>query len=507
MPHDGRKSSPSPADRERRAWVWRIALFAWLLWIPLPFASVIPGAWLPLTLTPLFLLVTWSWWSRSVAAPVVASPAACWWTLGGLTAVTFGFLQIIPLPGSLVELASPKSFTLWADAAGVVNNVSSELVPRAFSLSVDPGSTARETVGLASRLAAFVLATQLFRRSAARVGLAALLVVSAGFQVIYGIRHWSGGMMEIWGWTNRLIHGRMGGTFVNPNHLAHYLALVLPFALYLLLHAWNGTRGESSLQIRVETFFTRRPLLVLTGGAGLFFTIFGILLAKSRGVILALVVAVIVGVALFLEESSLRRGRRQRTVHKMVLVTALLVVIVIGAVTLFLGTERVTGRMVPTTEQAATLVGRVDGAVIALELWRMFPLTGSGFGTFENVSLMVHGEAGYYYRHAHNDWLEILATGGLIGFGILIIPLGLGLRALAPAAWPFVLNRPQGGAVSGSQRRFVAMGAIAIIFVLVHGLVDFNFFIPANSYTFAVLTGATMAVPSRRRNGVESRPK
>lgn len=480
-------------------WVWRSLLFVWLLWIPLPFASVISGAWLPLTLTPLILLVTWIWWGRTAALPVVLTPAAAWWTLGGLSALAFMTLQIFPLPSPLVALLSPRSYILWNRAAEVVNNGFPDLVPGWFSLSVDPRSTAREMIGFASRLAAFVLATQLFRKTGSRITLAVVLVASAAFQVIYGIRHWSGGMMEIWGWTNRLIHGRMGGTFVNPNHLAHYLALVLPLAIFLLLHAWYRTRNEHSVQIRVEKFFTRHSLLVLIGGAGLFFTIFGILLAKSRGVILGLSIAMIIGLALFREETAARRGREGRAVSKKILATAVGVVIIIGAAVLFLGTERVTGRMVPTRAEAVSLVGRADGARIAVDLWRMFPLTGSGFGTFENVALMVSGESGYHYRHAHNDWLEFLATTGLIGFGVIAMTAFFGLRALARASWPSLLSVSVSANGSGSNRRFVAMGATVVLFVLLHALVDFNFYIPANSYTFAVIAGATAALPTRRR--------
>ncbi|MBW3671867.1 MAG: O-antigen ligase family protein, partial [Acidobacteria bacterium] len=417
---------------------------------------------------------------------------------GGVSALAFMALQIFPLPSPLVALLSPRSYILWNRAAEVINNGFPDLVPAWFTLSVDPRSTTREMIGFASRLAVFVLATQLFRKTGPKIALGTVLVGSAAFQVIYGIRHWSGGMMEIWGWTNRLIHGRMGGTFVNPNHLAHYLALVLPLSVFLLLHAWYRTRREPSLQVRVERFFTRHSPLVLIGGAGVFFATFGILLAKSRGVILAVSIAVIVGLTLFREESAARRGHAGRGVRRKMLVTALAVVMALGAAVLFLGTERVTVRMVPTRDEAVTLVGRVDGARIALDLWQMFPVMGSGFGTFENVALMVSGESGYYYRHAHNDWLEFLATTGLIGFGFVTLAFFFGLRAMARATWPR-LNGNGNGNGSGSHRRFSAMGAVVILFVLLHALVDFNFYIPANSYTFAVIAGATVALPSRRR--------
>ena len=48
----------------------------------------------------------------------------------------------------------------------------------------------------------------------------------------------------IWGWVNRLIFNRVTGTFVNPNHFAHYVAIVLPLALFLAAVAWHRRRRK-----------------------------------------------------------------------------------------------------------------------------------------------------------------------------------------------------------------------------------------------------------------------
>ena len=484
---------------ERVVWVFRFIVFAYLLWIPLPFASVIPSAWIPLTVTPLVLGAAWLAWARRARLPQELGRPALWWLIGGLSVVAIALLQITPLPAPLVTRLSPESWVIWSSSAGIVNRIDAMLVPGWFPLSVDPEATTRETVGWAARLALFFLATQLFRRSVARVALASVLIGSALIQVSYGLRHWSGGMMEIWGWTNTLIHGRMGGTFVNPNHLGHYLALILPMGLYLFARGWYLTRREQSIQSRIETLFTRHPVHVIVGTFGVGCALFGILLAKSRGTVLGLAVALVAGLALYWEESAARHGKRTGNRRRRLVVIGVIVLSVVAAAILFLGPERVTGRMLPTAEQAVTLVGRVDGSTIALDLFSRFPLTGSGLGTFENLSLTVDAGGGYYYRHAHNDWLELLATAGLPGFLAAVVPLLLGIAALTRLAWPALLGERVDRRWSGDWRRFAGSGAISLLFVALHALIDFNFYIPANSYTLAVIAGAIVAVPRSRR--------
>ena len=480
----------------RLHWLSRAILLLYLLWIPLPFASVVPGAWLLLTLPPLLLLAALAAIDLPGDVRWKLSPAAIWWSLGAIVFSLVVLIQILPLPPVVVRGISGEAHTIWIRAAEIVNTIRPDLVPKWFFLSVDPAATARGLVGILARLALFALATQLFRTSASRVALATSLTAAAAFQILYGIGHWTGSLVEIWGRDN-LTDGRMSGTFVNPNHLGNYLALTLPLSLYLLVRAWYNTRHERSVAQRVETTLLRHSMLVLAGGAGTMIGIFGVLLTKSRGTLLSLAVASLIGFVLFFEENGARRQQKVRRFRRRAVWTGIALILVIGVSIIHLGTERITRRMMPDREGFVTLAGRIEGARLAIETWERFPIAGSGFETFDDVSLIVAKEGRLHHSHAHNDWLEILATTGLAGGAVVLIFLVPGLVAMARQIWPAMLGRPVSRSSSGDWRRFAALSVISILIFCLHSIVDFNFYIPANSYTLAVIAGATIAVPAR----------
>jgi O-antigen ligase len=123
----------------------------------------------------------------------------------------------------------------------------------------------------------------------------------------------------------------------------------------------------------------------------------------------------------------------------------------------------------------------------ALPMWRDFLVTGSGFGSFEDV-FQRYVEAGTEKRWevAHNDYLEVLNEGGLVG-GVLV-------AWLAFAFCIHALRRPGRDRERGPdfERAGLLLGLAAIS---VHAFVDFNHQIPANALLFVSL--AAIAVAAR----------
>ena len=96
------------------------------------------------------------------------------------------------------------------------------------------------------------------------------------------------------------------------------------------------------------------------------------------------------------------------------------------------------------------------------------------------------------FTHAHNDPLEFLSEGGLPG----ILLLGLLLAPILALVGRGLLGR------SGPLAAGLAAGLLAF---LLHSLVDFNFHVPSNAATAAILAGALMgcagsAADPRSRN-------
>ncbi|MFP5247599.1 MAG: hypothetical protein ACLGH0_12985, partial [Thermoanaerobaculia bacterium] len=87
--------------------------FVWLLWLPLPFGSIVERARIPLILVPLVLC--------AIAAAVrlhatrdrvnTAQPTRAWlvWGNGALLFLAAGALQLVPLPQAVHRLVSPES--------------------------------------------------------------------------------------------------------------------------------------------------------------------------------------------------------------------------------------------------------------------------------------------------------------------------------------------------------------------------------------------------------------
>jgi O-antigen ligase len=114
------------------------------------------------------------------------------------------------------------------------------------------------------------------------------------------------------------------------------------------------------------------------------------------------------------------------------------------------------------------------------------PVTGCGFGAFSaSYPLVRSPEIRHFFAHAHNDPLQWLTEGGVIGLVLLLlilIPLlGVVVRAI------------------GGAKGTIAVGfAAGLVAIALHGLVDFNLHIPSNAATAAVLAGALLGLPWKR---------
>jgi len=429
---------------------------------PLPFGSVGPAG--RLTLEILALALTVAWVFTATRHEVALPPRLVRVALLGLLALAA--LQMIPLGAGVLSALSPH-------AAALRQGLDPIPVP---TLSLAPDATASALRTGAALVGILFVATSVVAvRGATRLALAALC--AAAFQGLYGLLVLASGHDRIWNVPKTSYLDSATGTFVNHNHFAGYLAATLPLGVGLVLAAARRARGRSHVQRGLVAALgpdgskaLLLGLLALTGAAGL-------LLSFSRaGTALGLVA--IAGTA--------GLGLRGKTVHR---VAAIALVVAIAAVPLLdLGADRLAARYAIAGEDFRASGGRLDVARDTLRMIAAFPVAGCGFGAFTwAFPAFSSPDVRLHYTHAHNDLLQFGAEGGLAALALLAIVLAAVSRSAVLA-----LRDGSDPVVTGA-----AFGLGALLF---HGLVDFNFHIPANAAIAAVLAGVLYGAPWNARS-------
>lgn len=457
-------------------------ILAWLAWLPLPFGSIVPRARIPLIVVPLAVcaIAAAARWFAIRDRTNTAQPTRIWiiWATGGFLLLALCALQLVPLRPALLETLSPESAAIWRTATRAVS-LAGTATHAAHPISVDPHATAFELFRIGALLATFTAVTLLARTHARRMALAMVLCAAGIFEALYGLREAAMQRYEIWGWVNRLIFNRVTGTFVNPNHFAHYVAIVLPMALFLAAFAWHVS-GDDDVPLS-RRFMHLLEKQVLSTGFALISAgacVAAVLLAQSRGALLAL------GAGLMFV-AALLPGRRIARIA----FAGTAGLVLVGALIFYLGPERTVGRFMPSEFERQTFVGRRIGISAAVSLWQRFSLFGSGLGTFERVvSMEQKQDLGKIYHHAHNDYAELAATGGTLGFVIGVVALLGGYVALVRMT--FGASAVE---LTWRRRAYQTAALASLTIAMVHALFDFNFYIPSNPATLAAILGAAVA--------------
>jgi O-antigen ligase len=166
--------------------------------------------------------------------------------------------------------------------------------------------------------------------------------------------------------------------------------------------------------------------------------------------------------------------------------------LVLGSV-LFLGGEAALLRSIGVGDPGAGDVtsGRAHFWGIAWQIFLANPILGAGLDAF-GVAFPRYDTWNGQFRveQAHNDYLQILADAGILGFACV-------------ATFVFLLLRKGVSAVSrGSEiQRSVSAGALAGCFgVLIHSFFDFPLRTPANSFVFLLLIALVAGSSFQRRS-------
>ncbi len=311
------------------------------------------------------------------------------------------------------------------------------------------------------------LATQVFRTSDQWRSFVWFIMIFGFLMAVFGILQQVTFNGKLY-WFREMRYGGIPfGPYVNRNHFAGFIELVVPVALVPLILG----------KVRKERWYLVTIFVLLPIGA--------LFLSASRGGVVSFGVEVGVLVLMMLLR---RTGGQHVLAGGLVLLLAFLLVS-------WLGVKQVLDRFSSLQSLEVTSGKR---ASMRQDTWRIFldhRWTGTGLGTLQTVFPAYETNYdGKIVNHAHNDYLEGLAetgiAGGLGGAVFLGILFFVSLRQLLQRDKPFAAALHLSGLVACSG-------------FLVHSLVDFNLHIPANALLFLLMahlaTGEVTPSPSADR--------
>jgi len=376
---------------------------------------------------------------------------------------------------ALVALALVQSLPLWQ-----MNWAGNKVW---YAVSADPFESRR----FALKTGALVLAgVMLMRYTANRRRLSVLvhaIIALALATALFGIARQA--MQHAPGFGLPLLRPGMGyAQFINKNHFAYLMEMALGLVAGVAI---MRSEKRERLLIYLAAFLVMWVALVLS---------------NSRGGLLAMLAQVVCAPAIFLG-SRTRAADGAKSWTRSVAVRAAMIValliVVAGGVVWLGGDQLATGAETASIEIAGSDQSELHEGARRRDIWRsswlMFkahPIAGAGFsGYWAEVPLFHQASGRLTPQQAHNDYLEVLASGGIIGVGLLI--------------WfAIVVVRQARKALSASDgfQRAVASGAIiGLVGVAVHSTVDFGLHITANALVFvalvAILGLRAMTPPSR----------
>jgi O-antigen ligase len=380
--------------------------------------------------------------------------------------------QLLPLPPGILKILSPRTFEL--------RNSLSTFDPQPltlnskFQISFFPLATQIEFFKwlTLTGLFFFLLQSNLLDDKY-RVMKQLLIVI-----MLVGVAESLYGMFEFFSDHKYILHQNVGdrmafvtGTFLNRNQFAGYLLMVIPLSVGFLF---------SREAMQIGRFKGWRERLVSLDGKTLLIgfcvvvMILGLLFSASRMGISSLLLSFTLLSLLMRSPSKEHRFSR----------TSILILGLALLWAAWIGLDTVISRFFTSSED---FKGRWEFWVNTFQIFKDFPIFGSGLGTFTQVfpmyrSFHLIGIA----THAENDFLQLASEVGIVGIGLLLI------------LFLFLLYKAIVGTRSLSHRgsgRYLGMGGlVAILALMFHSIVEKNIQVPSNAFLYTILWAIVLRI-------------
>jgi len=380
-------------------------------------------------------------------------------------------LYLIPLPDFLWEKIPGRE--AYIDVSHFVEE-RLPTVSQFKSLSIIPQLTENSVTMLLPMIAVFVATLSLHSKQLKKLLL--FVFVMAGFQAVLGLsQYFMGTGIPFLGVEN--VAKNATGTYVNRDHYAGLLELILPLSLGMMMQSINSPSHSSRFQLGANGGSKKFSLLFILS----FLILLAVFYSRSRMGIVLTTFTVFITFFVFSRKKSKR----------MSLLLGILFIFLLIAIMSLQSIVDIAFRffMKDLSEE-----NRFEIYAVTLEGIKALAPFGSGPGTFANIfkAFQPH-DMQFFINSAHNDYLELIFETGIFGIIIIVFFFILFVRH-----W-IKLNQISSWA---HQFRYTQTAAgLGMLILLIHALVDFNFHVDANMIYFSFFAGLFFHFREKDPNG------
>lgn len=375
-------------------------------------------------------------------------------------------VQVTPLPGSLVTTVSPQI----ADTLPLWNSTIAGSFGEWNYLSLNIGATRRNIVSVLACLLLFVVTVQRIRRTEDAERLMSWICISAVLMCVFGmIQYLTANGLYYWFYKfpGGTTIDRVKGAFPNKNHFAQFAALSIGPLIAWCMTIGRTSDGQQSTWGQKKTGIPHEVAAGIIMG-GLAIVLSSMLLARSRGAVLACVAGTSVMMAVLYFRSMISK--------KLILALCGMGGLT-GIILLAVGYQSIVNRLDNWNDSGRYLIWKAN-----LEIISDFPVLGTGIGSHQYIHhrYLDQPYARGEYTHAESGFLQIASETGLVGLGITALCLVVCFYWCA-----------RGVRISQSRNATIALTAItcSLIVSCVQSLFDFVWYIQGCMVPVAILMG------------------
>jgi O-antigen ligase len=253
------------------------------------------------------------------------------------------------------------------------------------------------------------------------------------------------------------------GPFINQHHFAGFMEMTSGLVFGLLLG--GGVKRDRKAFLLIAAILMTTALM-FTGSRGGVISFAGVFIFA-------------VGASYLLHGGRNREARSEARNFSVLVAGAGLALLIVGLVFYLGGADSMFRAFGLQQMQTDVTSGRMHFWRVAFEIFKAHPVIGAGLEAFGNAFTRYDTSSGAFrIEQAHNDYLQMLADGGVTGF-------------LCVTAFVVLLFRKGIRNVSSTRdelARSIAIGSLAGCFgILIHSFFDFPLRTPSNALFFLLL--------------------